>query len=237
VAVLFHAIFDFNSHIPANALFLAVILGCAAAIEDPDRRFARAPLADWARLSLGIGVLIVCGVLGWSFAHTALGARYTRLGKENHIQLFEPELARARLQKAITFDPHSAKPYAELANSYWLYAEQRVGPEKKADRQALARQAVESFEASLQLNPFNTIVLLKTARSYELAGDDDQALKTLLRALDNEPEAALVHIKLGQYYRSRGRDDLALKYFEHAERINHAQDPGVWYNLHELRGL
>jgi O-antigen ligase len=236
VAVLFHAIFDFNSHIPANALFLAVILGCTAAIEDPDRRFARAPLPNWARLSLGVGVLIVCGILGWSFAHTALGARYTRIGTENHIQVFEPELARARLQKAIAFDPRSAKPYAELADSYRIYAEQRLGPEKKPDRQALARRAVEFFEGSLQLNPFNTIVLLKAARSYELAGDEDRALKTLLRALDNEPEAALVHIKLGQFYRDRGKDDLALKYYEHAERINHAQDPGVQINAIELRG-
>src|SRR5437867_120457 len=114
VAVLFHAIFDFNSHIPANALLLAVILGCTAAIEDPDRRFARSPLANWARYSLGAGVLLLCGILGWYFAHTALGARYTRLGTENYIRVLDPEIARARLQKALAFDPRSAKPYAEL---------------------------------------------------------------------------------------------------------------------------
>ena len=237
VAVLFHAIFDFNSHIPANALLLAIVLGYTAAIEDPDRRFARSPMANWARYTLGIGVLLLCGILGWSFAHTALGARYTRLGTENHFLVLNPDLGRARLQKAIAFDPRFAKPYAELANSYRIYAEQRLGPEKKADRQALARQAVESFEASIQLNPFNTIVLLKAARSYELAGDDDQALKTLLRALENEPEAALVHSKLGQFYRARGKDDLALKHFDHAQRINHAQDPGVQSSLNELLGL
>lgn len=237
VAVLFHAIFDFNSHIPANALFLAVILGCTAAIEDPDRRFARAPLANWARLSLGVGVLIVCGILGWSYAHTALGARYTRLGADaKYVHILNPEIGRELFHKAIAFDPRSAKPYALLADSYRVYAEQRVGPEKKSERQALARQAVEYFETSLQLNRFNTLVLLKAARSYELAGDDEQSLKTLQRALDNEPEAALVHIKLGQFYRDRNRDDLALKHFDHAARINHAQDPGVSYNLQELLG-
>jgi tetratricopeptide (TPR) repeat protein len=235
VAVLFHAIFDFNSHIPANALFLAVILGCTAAIEDPDRRFARAPLATWARCSLGAGVLIACGLLGWSFAHTALGARYTRLGKdEKRVQ--NVDVGRALFQKAIAFDPRSARPYALLADSYRTQAQWRLGEEKKSERQALARQAAEFFEASLRLNPFDTFVLLKAARSYELAGDDDLTLKMLLRALDNEPEAALVHSKLGQFYRDRGKEDLALKHYEHAERINHAQDSGIQINAIELRG-
>ncbi len=235
VAVLFHAIFDFNSHIPANALFLAAILGCTAAIEDPDRRFARAPLPNWARLSLGVGVLSVCGLLGWSFAHTALGARYTRLGKDEK-RVHNLDIARDLLHRATAFDPRSARPYALLADSYRGEAEWRLGEEKKVERQALARQAVEFFEASLRLNPFDTLVLLKAARSYELAGDDDLTLKMLLRALDNEPEAALVHIKLGQFYRDRGKEDLALKYYEHAELINHAEDPGVQINAIELRG-
>jgi len=235
--VLFHAIFDFNSHIPANALLLAVILGCTAAIEDPDRRFARSSLANWARYSLGAGVLLLCGILGWYFAHTALGARYTRLGTENYIRVLDPEIARARLQKALAFDPRSAKPYAELADTYRTPAEFHVGEEKKSARQALARQAAEFSEASLRLNPFNTIVLLKAARAYELAGDDNRALELLLRAAVTEPEAAIVHFKLGLFYRARGKEDLALKHFDHAQRINHAQDPGVEINLNELHGL
>jgi hypothetical protein len=238
VAVLFHAIFDFNSHIPANALLLAVVLGCTASIEDPDRRFARTPLANWARWSLGGGVLIVCGILGWSFAHTALGARYTRLGTDaKYVHILEPEIGRALFHKAIAFDPRSSKPYARLADSYRTQAEFRIGEEKKPERLALARQAVEFFEASLRLNSFDTLVLLKAARSYELAGDDGQSLKTLHRALDNDPEAAIVHMKLGQFYRDRGKEALALKHFEHALIINHAQDPSVPLHYNELRSL
>ena len=237
VAVLFHAIFDFNSHIPANALLLAVILGCTVAIEDPDRRFPRVPLANWARYALGVAVLLLCGILGWSFAHTALGARYTRLGSEGRILVLNPDLGRARLNKATAFDPRSPAPYAWLADSFRKQSEWRLGEEKKSERQALARQAIEYFEISLRLNPFHTVVMLQAARAYELAGDDDQSLKMLLRALDNEPEAALVHIMLGRFYRAREKEELALKHFEHAERINHAQDPGVQLNANELRGL
>jgi len=233
VAVLFHAIFDFNSHIPANALLLSVVLGCTAAIEDPDRRFARGPMAPWARCTLGIGVLLLCGILGWSFARTALGVRYTRLGSENHIGTLDPELARARLQKAVAFDPRAAKPYAELADTYRTQAPWRLGEEKKSERQALARQAIALFETSLQYNRFNTLVMLKTAHSYEMAGDDQQTLKLLLRALENEPEAALVHTKLGQFYRARGNQESAAKHFEKAQRINHAGDPGVQGNYNE----
>ena len=235
VAILFHAIFDFNSHIPANSLLLAVILGCTAAIEDPDRRFARVPLANWARYSLGLAVLLLCGVLGWSFGRTALGARYTQLGADAKF-IGNLDVARDLFRKAISFDPRWAKPYAQLADSFRTPAEFRLGEAKKSEREAMARQAVEFFEKSLKLNPFNTIVLLKAARAYELAGDDDQSRQMLLRALENEPEAGLVHIKLGHFYRARGKDDLALKHFEHAERINHAQDPGVQLNANELRG-
>ncbi len=47
--ILFHCWFDFDLHILANALLLATLMGCTAAMDDPKKRFGRAQMKPATR--------------------------------------------------------------------------------------------------------------------------------------------------------------------------------------------
>ena len=111
----------------------------------------------------------------------------------------------------------------------------RVDPARHAEREALARQAIESYQASLARNPFQTQALLGLAYTYQLLQDMDNARKTLEQALTVDPQRALVYRQLGQLYHAMGEEDKAAEAFQKAEELGNVDDATSRVNLQELR--
>lgn len=106
--------------------------------------------------------------------------------------------ARVLLQRAVALDPNSAWAWSRLG---WLAV--------YADR---TDEAQENFEKALRLSPldpmnFNNFVGIASA--HQVAGDDNTAAETFLRALDERPNAFWIHRNLAPALLGAGRFDEA----------------------------
>jgi O-antigen ligase len=230
-SILFHSWFDSSLHIPGNALVLALILGCTAALTDA-KRPQRRPMSPVTRCTLGAALLFLCGISLWFFVPTARATRYTDLGNLLKADL-DYELALAYYDYAISLDPRSPEAQARRGDVYRTWAHWRVGPDKQAERRELARQAIEAYDRSLQLNPYQAPVLLDKAKMHEIAGNNDLARQTYQRAIEVYPTNAMAHFLLGCFFRDRGDSQRAKQAFEQAMQLRYT--PAIGMNLDEAR--
>jgi O-antigen ligase len=232
--LLIHSWFDFNLHIPSNALLLVTIMGMTAAMEDRRGRFARVTMTRGPRIALGAALVLICAAGVWFVGRAALAARYTSVGVD-YKELLEWDTATNYFQCAIQLDPKNPDPHARMGDVYRTQSEWRRDPAKAAERQQLARQAIHAYERSLALNPFHTDVRLRLARTFEMAGDNDAALKAYQQALEFDPNNGFLHNRLGAFYRRIGDEERALEAYERAQKLNYWSGEANWINLEELR--
>jgi len=201
--LLIHSWFDFNMHIPANAILLAAILGFTAAIPEREERYGRINLTPAARFSLAAGLLLFIGIGGWFYARTAVASLFVDLGQTAKSQLGY-DAALNYFSRAQALDPKSPRPWLRTGDTYRSQSNWRLGPEKLAERTGLARQAIDAYLRSLQLNPYQSEAHLGLGRAYALAREPDNALKHLLLATELDPSNSYAHYTLGSFYRDRG---------------------------------
>ena len=230
--LLVHSWFDFNMHIPANALLMATILGFTAAIPERNERFARVALGKPTRFALAGILLVVIGVGGWFYGRTALASLSTDLGQTAKTRL-DYATALKYLNRAVTLDPKAPQAWLRIGDVYRSQARWRLGPEKREERLALSRKAVEAYQESVRLNPYQAEALIGLGRAQELAGESEQALKSLQRAAEVEPSSPLTHFTLGLFYRDRGEVKLAQDAFNRAQSLT--SDSSITENLIELQ--
>jgi O-antigen ligase len=216
ISLLVHSWFDFNLHIPANSLLLAAIMGFTAAMEDPQRRpVQNQGTLPFARYAVAAAVLVVGGIGVRFFVPTALAFHFAEAGESAKWDTNYEE-AFADYRRASALDARYPKPHIDTGEIYLSSARWRMLPARQTERREFARQAIESFDRALGLNPTLAYVLVSKARAHELAGEDDLALKTYQRAIEMAPFNAYAHYNLGSFYRDRGEDEKALEAFEKA---------------------
>jgi tetratricopeptide (TPR) repeat protein len=93
-------------------------------------------------------------------------------------------------------------------------------------------QAIEAYEASLRLNPYQTFVLLDLARTQDLAGETDRALTTFKKAIEVYPANPVAHFQLGCFYRDHSELDRAREAFAQSQKLY--PSTGAELNLKEL---
>lgn len=235
---LIHAWFDFPFHIPANSLLAAMLLGCVAAIEDPQGRHARRPMAGWARVSLGAALVLLPLGVAWLYVPTARAAHYADAGNQAKIeQVLNREVAQGLYAQAILCDPRYPEPHWKLADIHrsqavWMMA---LSPEKAAEGRRLAEVAVAGYQRALDLNPWSTEVLLRQGAALEMLGQDERVLANYQRAVALSPANAYCHNVLGRFYRKHGDEKRALEHLERAQILNHWSDVSTELNLIEMK--
>lgn len=233
-ALLVHSWFDFNMHIPANALLLVTIMGFTVAMEDGHSRFKRVEMKPPLKYALATLLFLFFLAGGWLGGRTFLADRDTYKGNNARLS-FSYDHALGHYQRAIEVDPKFAKPYAKMGDIYRTQSYFQIRPEWLAKRKKLAQQAIAAYQRSLTLNPYNSDVLVRLARSYELAGDDDAAFKTYQQALAIDPNNAFNHFRVGMFYRNSGDEKRAAEHFEKSRQLNWWSDQGSALNVEELR--
>jgi len=198
--ILVHSWFDFNLHVLANALVLAAILGLTVAIEEDPIRFPRVKMKRSFRFALAGFLLALATVGAWSFGRTALATRYTELGLAAKRAL-DWDTATNHFHRAIALDPGFAEPYRRLGDTLHTQSEWRLDPARSHERKALARDALQLYQQSLALNPYQSEAYLRTARLLEILDQDDQALKAYEQVLAIDPNNAFIYLRLGFRYR------------------------------------
>lgn len=232
-AILVHSLFDFNLHIPGNAVVLAVVVGAMAGMDDSSSRYTVRPLgrSRWALAGAVLGAAIVAG---WYFVPTVLSAHFDNLGA-GFRRRFEYEAALHYYRKAIATDLRAPQPQMSLGETYLIQATLRLGPEKKAERRELGLLAKEAFDYALQMNPRRSAAWLGRGRACEMAGEDGEALESYRKAIEVDPVNPAIYFRLGCFYRDRGDLTKAEVEFEKSQRLRHVEDMAALLNIFDIR--
>jgi O-antigen ligase len=218
--IIFHSFIDFSLHLTANALLLVTILGLTSAMTPEGCRSGATSLPEtkpWLRWSLA-GTLAACCVLGlWFFPRTALAYYYWSRGSDAKAVLHWDK-ALARYARAIELDPKFPAPCADAAG-IMLGKARMKRPAEQAKRRELVDTAADLLYWSTELNPRQTLVLLRLAEAYELRGETEKAITTFERAKAIDPKAAVVYVRWGMLYRNLGEDEKAEKVFKEGEKF------------------
>ena len=234
VAILFHSWFDFNLHIPGNALLFIAIMAFTVALDDPKGHYPRVNLSRAPRIALGIALLLLTGVSAWVIVRSTQALRYTQEG-EHYKEFLEWDEALYLFDQAVKWDPNYPNPWFKIGDVYRSRSLWLRDPARAEERKELARDAVSYYDDALGLNPYLSEVWLRRGRALEQAGEPDTALKSYLRSVEMDPQNAFNWRILGQAYRSRGDTNDAIAAFGKSfELMNWDANRGSQMNFLEL---
>ena len=200
-----HSVFDFNLHIPANALLLAFVFGIVA---NPGVRGASEPAAPRAagvglRLgvaALGVFVLVQCARL--------LPGEYYAERARTSLRNEQLAVAIGYALKGLAWETGNPDLYAYLGRARVGFGYDMADP---AARASFYNAAIEAFRSARALAPREQSFYLTLGLLYDLLGRFDEAEEVLQVALQLDPKSEAVR----QYYDA------------HLERQRSAQQPAA----------
>ncbi len=232
--MLIHSWFDFNLHIPANAMVFVALLGMVAGIEVPSSSAQRIEMQPAFRYA-GAGALVLLAIgIAWQVVPAGISHRHVIVGTALKEQLRWDE-AKEAFQQAIRWDSRFPEAYRKLGEVCRNQAQFRIAPDRAAERLELAREAVRCFETSLLLNPYQTDVILKLGSACELVGDVAKAKQAYERATVVDPQSARAYVAYGVFLRKQGQDQLASQVFEKSRQVTWWADRQAAITLEEVR--
>jgi O-antigen ligase/predicted TPR repeat methyltransferase len=218
-AILTHSLCDFNMHIPANALLLIVIMALTVAMDDGEQHERRVMMKATVRICLAILVLLVAFWCAWVGGCAVLAQRYTAQATDAK-EVLDWDQALRLYRRALAIDPNYPEPYARIGDIYRTEAAVRADPILRAEREQLARQAMDAYRQSLALNPLDSDVMLRLAAACELAEAKDKALEAYQHALAVDPNNSFAYMRLGIFLRHTGDDAHAAAAFERSLQLS-----------------
>lgn len=191
VALLLHAVVDFNFHIPANATAAVVIMALLAAhirfaTDDHWVRARRAVRAALTVLGLVVAVWLWQGTI--RRAHEHLLMMQSEAAPDAVAQL-------ALLRQAHALEPANADTCFVLGEVNRVIAADRPGNYRE-----LAAEAMTWFERAWTLNPYDGYSRLRYGMCLDLLGDHQLATRYFLRALELDPNGGFTLAHVAWHY-------------------------------------
>ncbi len=226
VALAVHSVLDFNLHLPANAVLLAMVAGMLAQPSVDLSSTPGPPRRQWPLRLLGAGAAVV-------LAAVAL-PRWTgeRLAEEARVALRDGDLLSATRLAREGLEAESQNPFL------WFYlgeARRRLGEQTKAGPEAarsFALGAADAYQASLFLFPRDSRTLIVLAWIWSVLGRTAEADATFIEALEIDPRHAALHVIFAHHLRRGGRLDEARREYQRA--LDLAGLPAAQQALDEL---
>ncbi len=204
-ACLIHSIFDFNLHIPGNALLLAVVFGILA---NPEAESAG---WSWPRLALPL--------LGAAIAILGLPA----LPGERFAEQARTALRDAKYERSIAL---AKKGMEHEKEDPWLpfYIGEANRALGSAAKNEMARflffdSAAEAYRDALKLFPEDEQILVGLARALNGIEEYDEAGKAYRAAAGWDPNLIAIHIFYAQGLRAAGRSAEAAEQYREARAL------------------
>lgn len=219
LALLLHAVVDFNFHIPANAVAFTAV----AALLVGHLRFTPANVT----VPLGFTGRAAVTVLGLVVAFW-LGSESARRGVEHHLirRADAPQNSRAQqldlLRQAHAVEPRNPQTCFSLGEVFRADAwDLPVGQQQPA-----AEEAMRWFERAWELNPYDGYAHVRYGMCLDLLGDRARATRHFFRALELDPVGAFTLGHIGWHYCQLEDWATAQKYLRRAIEL-----PGADYTL------
>lgn len=230
VAMMVHAAFEFQFHVAAPAITVALLLGLLAnpGFEGDGRKPLKIPVMRLlSKLMLGAAaVLLLAGpwLYGRSDYHLAL-AQIAASQEDGFRQLQE-------LNAAVEAGPSNAEAFYErgLERLEKITADQR-----KAEHPVLKR-ATEDLERAVALNGGHYLYVLALADAYDAQGRHEEALKQIQRALVLAPLHEESRMALAVHWHRLGQFEKAEEAYLWAGQAKAANEEGTsgWIDNYRL---
>ncbi len=210
-AILVHSAVDFNLHIPANAVLATALMALLSSC----LRFATDRY--WVAASIGgrIGVSLVVlagavflGQQGWQ------GAReYVWLKRAARAPAFSPAQA-ACWQQAFAAEPRNPETAYAIGEALRIQ-----GSEGGDNYRELTQQAMEWFQLSMKLNPWNGYSYLRYGWCLDWLGRFGESPSYFQRAAQCDPNGYFMAANLGLHYVQLRNYAAARSWFERSLRL------------------
>jgi tetratricopeptide (TPR) repeat protein len=208
LAILVHSFFDFNMHVPANAILAVVLMGLVGA----HYRFATE--RHWHTVRLGLRIPVVTGLvvllsyLSWQTLHRTVESRALVRADAPEAN---PTFRLAQLKKAMQAEPRNFETAYQIGEDLRLESWDGVD-----DYVGVAREAIEWFKRSVALNPYNPHALLRLGMCYDWIGDHATAATWFDKAQALDPNGYLTRAYIGWHHFQLKDYPKARHWFEHS---------------------
>ena len=215
LALLAHSLFDYNLHVPANALIFFALAGLALG------RFRRDPEPHWSTVSLvALGrwpgvVLIVLGLLGTVATVRSTLAAIIHQRAYEHSTVVPVAASIAAGEQALRFDPANQDALMFVGNLYRFRAAHDTTPEEKARD---GEQALAAYQQAYRGNPLNDVLLVRVGMGLDLVGRYREAEPYFQSALVAEPRNGRFWQALSDHYAAAGMKAEAAQEHHRSER-------------------
>jgi len=212
-ALLLHSLVDFNLHIPANALFVAFLMGILARpASAPSPQSPEAPTpAGWSRWGMAVLALVLLGI-SIRFLPGEFYAEKARVAfRDGH---YADSLALAH--RGIAWEKKNPALYGYLGDAGHFLTLSSPDP---ASARMLHEDAVVAYEAGLKLFPHDTGLLLKQAQVLDLLGRFPEAEAVFQKLFRYDPLFANVYAYYGLHWKLQNRMKTAERCFLVARRL------------------
>lgn len=230
IAILVHSFFDFNMHIPANALVAVTLLGILIS----HQRFATTRWWVSARWPVLVPASLVLAVtlalLGEQTVSRTRGVLATRRAEKS--KGGSPEEI-AALKVATEAEPGSPDAWFKLGEH--LRALAFVGG---SGNEQAARNALPAFDRAIKLNPWDPIARIRYGMCLDWLERYDEALPYFKKALELDPNYHHTRFMLGWHYYHAGDLTQALNWIEKSLAVSWlTNDDAVLYRSIIRRAL
>ncbi len=192
LAILVHSLVDFNMHIPANAIIVAVWMAILAGhIRFATERYWHSMRAPSRSLFTVMILVLVLG-LGWQ-GTLRVREQFWR-EKARTAELYSSEQIRY-LKKAHAIDPRNARTTYDLGEALRIR-----GQEGRASDEQVTREAMSWFKLGMSLNPWDGYNQLRYAMCLAWLGRYSEALPWLNRAEMLDPHGYFMLAQIGLCY-------------------------------------
>jgi hypothetical protein len=195
LAILLHSFVDFNMHIPSNAILAVTLM----ALVSGHFRFATEQYWHTARWPIRVPVTTVLlaglGFLcGQSVRRTAELYWLTRAQSAEH----NPAVRVPALEKAFTVETRNSESAYEIGEALRL-----KGWPGQEGYQALLTNALQWFQRSIDLNPFDPAPYVRSGMCLDWIGDPERADVYFKKAVELDPHGYYTLAHMGWHHVQR----------------------------------
>mgnify|MGYP003326011513 CR=1 FL=1 len=217
IAILAHSVFDFNMHIPANALLAVTLM----AILTGYLRFGSE--RHWMSNALWVRLLVSLPLAGWVAYMSREALTLTRETRELAAAAAIHEETPARLdhlKQAFGFEPRNPVTAYDIGEHYW-----REASEGAAGNEAVAREGMEWFKTASLLNPLDPASLIRWGMCLDWLERHDEAGPFFQKALDLDPNGFSTVGHMGWHLFQLGQYAKAKEWFEKSKGLYWKENP------------
>jgi tetratricopeptide (TPR) repeat protein len=221
-----HAFLDFNFHVPANALVIALLFGFLA---NPSGGIRETPSAAERLFDRTFGIVLF-GLGAWmaAIAVTKFPAEFfhekTALLDANWTSEEMDPLIEKSARSGLAFDPEIPDLHHYLGKSL---IDQGFRSDDSAESARMKREGIAAHRRALELAPQDVKLVLALAGALDKEKRFDESQPLYERALSMDPNGGWVRAAYAAHLHRRGLLDQAEKEYLRASVLGWSVEPGL----------